>query len=159
SGLDLVILRPPLVYGPAVVGNLRALIRLVASGLPLPLAGIDNRRSLIALDNLVALTALACTHPAAGGRIWLARDGVDLSTPQLLAALAAGLGRRLRLYPLPDALLGAARALPILGPLLAPLTLSLQVDDSETRELIGWMPTQPPEAGLAAAARAFLRQD
>ncbi|MGH7060447.1 MAG: NAD-dependent epimerase/dehydratase family protein, partial [Stellaceae bacterium] len=71
AGLELVMLRPPLVYGPGVKGNLHALIRLVASGVPLPFARIDNRRSLIALDNLVALTALASFHPAAAGQVLL----------------------------------------------------------------------------------------
>ena len=89
SGLDLAILRPPLVYGPGAKGNLRALIRLVASGLPLPFAGIDNRRSLIFLGNLVELVAIACFHPAAGGQVLLAHDGADLSTPELIRALAA----------------------------------------------------------------------
>lgn len=159
SGLELVILRPPLVYGPGVKGNLRALIRLVASGLPLPFAVIDNRRSLIALDNLAGLTALACAHAAAAGRIWLARDAVDLSTPQLLEALAAGLGHRARLYPMPRPLLAAASALPMVGPLLSRLTLSLQVDADETHDLLGWTPAVAPEAGLAEAARAYLRQN
>ena len=101
SGLDLVILRPPLVYGPGAKGNLRALIRLVASGLPLPFAGIDNRRSLIFLGNLVDLVAIACLHPAAGGRVLLARDGADLSTPELIRALAAGFQRPARLFSVP----------------------------------------------------------
>lgn len=158
SGIELVVLRPPLVYGPGVKGNLSALIRLVASGLPLPLAGIDNRRSLIGLDNLTALTALACVHAAAAGRILLARDAVDLSTPQLLEALAAGLGRQARLYSLPRPLLDGARTLPTLGPLLARLTLSLQADDGETRNLLGWAPALMPEAGLADAARAFAQR-
>ncbi len=90
SGLDLVLLRPPLVYGPGVRANFRALIRLAGSGLPLPFAGIDNRRSLIFIDNLVGLTALACIHPAAAGRVLLARDAADLSTPQLLRASGRG---------------------------------------------------------------------
>jgi nucleoside-diphosphate-sugar epimerase len=158
SGLECVILRPPLVYAPGVKGNLRALTRLVASGLPLPFAGIDNRRSLIARDNLASLTALACVHPAAAGRAWLARDAVDLSTPQLVAALAEGLGRPLRLYPVPRALLGAAGALPALGPLLSRLITSLQVDDGETRAVLGWMPATAPETGLAETARAFARR-
>jgi nucleoside-diphosphate-sugar epimerase len=158
SALELVILRPPLVYGPGVMANFRALIRLAASGLPLPFAGIDNRRSLIFIDNLVALVAQACVHPAAAGRVLLARDGADLSTPELLRALADGLGRPARLYAVPDASFAVLRMLPGLGPLFARLTLSLQVDDSATRDTLGWMPAVAPEEALAATAAAFRRQ-
>jgi UDP-4-keto-D-QuiNAc 4-reductase len=158
SALELVVLRPPLVYGPGVKANFRALIGLAASGLPLPFAGIDNRRSLLSIDNLVALTACACVHPGAAGRVLLARDAADLSTPALIRTLADGLGRHARLYAVPQASLAMLRALPGLGPLLEPLTLSLQVDDSATREVLGWMPTIAPEEALAATAAAFRRR-
>jgi nucleoside-diphosphate-sugar epimerase len=156
--LDLVMLRPPVVYGPGVKANFRALIRLAASGLPLPFAGIDNRRSLIFIDNLVALVALACVHPAAAGRVLLARDGADLSTPELLHALAGGLGRPARLFTVPDGLFTVLRAMPRLGRRFAALTLSLQVDDSATREALGWVPAVAPEPALAATAAAFRRR-
>ena len=155
AGLELVILRPPLVYGPGVKGNLRALIGLVASGVPLPFSAVDNRRSLIFLDNLIDLLALACTHPDAGGHVLLACDGVDVSTPELVRSLANGLGRRARLFPVPPTLLAAFCPVPVLGPALARLILSLQVDDAETRRALGWSPVVTPEAGLAATARAF----
>ncbi|MGH7045382.1 MAG: NAD-dependent epimerase/dehydratase family protein [Stellaceae bacterium] len=158
GGLDLVALRPPLVHGPGVKGNLRALIRLVASGLPLPFARIDNRRSLLFRDNLVDLLAIACTHPAAPRRVLLARDPADLSTPALIGALAAGLGRRPRLVAAPAAALGALARLPALGPVLTRLTCSLQVDDAETRRVLGWSPRIASEAGLAATARFYVRQ-
>ncbi len=156
--LELVVLRPPLVYGPGVKGNFRALLRLAASGLPLPFAGIDNRRSLIFLDNLVDLTACACFHPAAAGRALLGRDAVDLSLPELIGALAAALGRPARLFPAPQSAFAALRRLPMLGPLIARLTLSLQVDDRETRAALGWRAPVSPEIGLAATARAFLQR-
>jgi nucleoside-diphosphate-sugar epimerase len=158
SALELVILRPPLVYGPGVKANFRALIRLAASGLPLPFAGIDNRRSLLFIDDLVALAVQACVHPAAAGRVLLARDRTDLSTPELLRALADGLGRPMRLYAVPDVSFVMLRALPGLGPLLARLTLSLQVDDSITREALGWQPTIASAEALAATAAAFRRR-
>jgi nucleoside-diphosphate-sugar epimerase len=158
TGLDLVILRPPLVHGPGVKGNLRALIRLVASGLPLPFAGLDNRRSLIFLDNLVDLLAAACVHPEAAGRALLARDAADLSTPQLIRALAAGLGCPARMFAVPAAALAALRRVPALGPAVARLSSSLQVDDGETRRVLGWLPAVPIEAGLAATARAYRRR-
>lgn len=159
SGLDLAILRPPLIYGPGVKGNLRALIRLAAAGRPLPFAGIANRRSLLALGNLVDLTARLCRDPATGskaaaGRTWLARD-IELSTPDLVRALAGGLGVRVRLFALPPPLLAAARRLPGLGPIAARLTLSLEADDRETRAAFGWTPPVAAPEALAATARAL----
>ncbi|HEY4472384.1 MAG TPA: NAD-dependent epimerase/dehydratase family protein [Stellaceae bacterium] len=153
--IEIVILRPPLVYGPGVKANFRALMRLVASGLPLPLAGIDNRRSLIFIENLVDLVGRACLHPGAAGRVLLARDAADLSTPELIGLLAAGLDRRTRLFRLPQPGLDTLRRLPKLGPLLSRLTLSLQVDDAETRAVLDWRPAVSPEIGLAATAAAF----
>ena len=158
SGLDLVILRPPLVYGPGAKGNLRALIRLVASGLPLPFAGIDNRRSLIFLGNLVDLVAIACLHPAASGRVLLARDRADLSTPGLIRALAAGFERPARLFSVPRTALATLSFLPMVGAAVSVLTSSLQVEDDETRRTLGWSPAVPTEAGLASTARAYERQ-
>ena len=155
TGRELVILRPPLVYGPAVKANFRALIRLAASGLPLPLAGIDNRRSLIFIDNLVDLVGRACLHPGAAGGVLLARDAADLSTPELIRLLAAGLGRPARLFGVPQPALAVLRRFPMLGPLLARLTISLQVDDAETRAALDWRPPVSPEIGLAATAAAF----
>ena len=158
AGLELVIIRPPLVYGPGVRANFRSLIRLVRSGLPLPFAAIDNRRSLIARDNLVDLIALAATHPMAAGQILLARDGLDLSTPQLIQALATGLDRKARLFPVPGALFAGLRALPGIGPKLSALTLSLQVDDSATRALLGWTPPASAADALSAATRAVVKR-
>jgi nucleoside-diphosphate-sugar epimerase len=155
SGIELVILRPPLVYGPGVKANFRALMRLVASGLPLPLAGIGNRRSLIFIDNLVDLVGRACLHPGAAGRVLLARDGADLSTPELIRLLAAALDRPARLFGVPQPALAVLRRLPTLGPLFTRLTLSLQVDDAETRAALDWRPPVSPEIGLAATAAAF----
>ncbi len=156
AGLELVILRPPLVYGPGVKANFRSLLRVVASGLPLPFAGIENRRSLIFLDNLVDVTALACLDPDATGRVLLVRDSVDLSTPELVAALADGLGRRVRLFAPPAPVLALALRAPGLGTKLARLTASLQVDDDEARRILGWEPAVAPAAGLALTARDFL---
>jgi nucleoside-diphosphate-sugar epimerase len=155
TALELVILRPPLVYGPMVGANFRALMKLVASGLPLPLAALDNRRSMIFLDNLVDLAARASVHPGAAGRVLLARDAVDLSTPELIRALAEGMGRRARLFAVPEAAFASLRRLPMLGPLVARLTLSLEVDDRPTRTALDWRPPVSPQTGLATTARAF----
>jgi UDP-4-keto-D-QuiNAc 4-reductase len=156
DGIELVILRPPLVYGPGVKANFRSLIRLAGSGLPLPFAGIDNRRSLIFLDNLIDLVARVAIHPGIGGRVLLARDGVDWSTPELIRALAGGLGAEVRLFSVPERAFAPVRLLPILGPMAASLTLWLQVDDRETRALLDWVPPVPREIGLAATARATI---
>jgi nucleoside-diphosphate-sugar epimerase len=158
SGLDLVIIRPPLVYGPSPKGNLRTLLRMVVSGLPLPFAGVDNRRSLIGLDNLADLAAIACVHPAASGQVLLARDMADLSTPGLINALAGGLGRPARLFSISSGSLTAFSRLPVLGPRFSRLTASLQAEDGETRRLLGWSPPVATEAGLAAMARAYRRR-
>jgi len=155
DAIEIVILRPPLVYGPTVGANFRALMQLAGSGLPLPLAGIDNRRSLIFIDNLVDLIGLACLHPDAAGRVLLTRDALDLSTPELIRILATELGRPTRLFEVPKPALAALRHLPILGPLVSRLTLSLQVDDRETRAILDWRPPVSPETGLAATAVAF----
>jgi nucleoside-diphosphate-sugar epimerase len=153
--IEVVILRPPLVYGPGVKGNFRALLRLAASGLPLPFARIENRRSLIFIDNLVDLTERVCVHPDAAGRILLARDAADLSTPDLIRVLAAEQGRPARLFRIPRPAMNALRRLPMLGPPLSRLTASLQVDDAETRAALDWQAPVSVEAGLAATAAAF----
>lgn len=155
TGLELVVIRPPLVYGPGVRANFRALLRLAQSGLPLPFAAINNRRSLIFRDNLVDLIALATIHPAAAGTVLLVRDGEDYSTPQLIRALAAGLGKKARLFPVPGAVFAALRTLPRIGRKLERLTLTLQVDDAATRAALGWSPPVTAASGLARTARAF----
>jgi len=154
-GIELVVIRPPLVYGPGVRANFAALIRLAGSGLPLPLAAIDNRRSLIFRDNLVDLLAVAASHSAAAGMTLLTRDDEDFSTPDLIRALAAGLGRKPRLFFVPDVLFAALRPWPAIGPRLARLTQSLQIDDSATRTVLQWAPPVPAATGLAATARTF----
>ena len=155
AGVELVIVRPPLVYGPGAKANLAALMRLVASGVPLPFAALDNRRSLIGRDNLVELLVIAAAHPAVAGMTLLARDDEDLSTPALIRALADGLGRPARLFAVPNALFTGLRPLPGIGPRLARLTQSLQVDDSATRAALGWTPRVPAKIALAEMARAF----
>jgi nucleoside-diphosphate-sugar epimerase len=154
-GVELVIIRPPLVYGPGVRANFAALIRLARSGWPLPFAALDNRRSLISRDNLVDLLAVAATHKAAAGLTLLARDDTDFSTPQLIRALAGECDRTVRLFPVPTALFAALRPLPGVGPRIARLTESLQVDDNATRNALDWAPPVPAAAALAATARAF----
>lgn len=153
-GGELVILRAPLVYGAGAKGNLRALLRLVAKGVPLPFAGVENARSLVSLENLVDLAIVSAFHPAARRSLFLLRD-TDLSTPELICLLGEGLGRRVRLTGAPSAVLSLARRLPGLRGPLTRLTTSLRVDDSATRALLGWEPPFSAKAGLLAMARAF----
>ena len=135
--------------------NFRALLRLTAYRLPLPFGGIENRRSFLFLDNLADLAAHACVHPTAAGRVLLARDAFDLSTPELIRILAVELGQPARLFSVPRGVFTVLRGLPLLGPPISRLTLSLQVDDEGTRAALGWRPAISPEIGLAATARAF----
>jgi nucleoside-diphosphate-sugar epimerase len=140
----LVVIRPPLVYGPGVGANFRALMGLVARGVPLPFAAIDNRRSLIFIDNLTDLIAVAAQHRDAAGPVLLARDSTDVSTPELIRALAAALDVPARLFPLPG-----------IGSLVPALAQSAEIDDSGTRTRLDWAPPVTTEEGLAATAASF----
>lgn len=140
AGLEVVVVRPPLVYGPGAKGNLAHLLKLVRSGVPLPLGAVQNQRSLIGLDNLVDLLIRCVDHPAAAGQTLLASDGEDVSTPDLLRHMAAGLGRSARLLPVPVPLLRlAGRALGKQAE-IDRLVGSLQIDSRPTRELLEWTP-------------------
>lgn len=158
TGLEVVIIRKPLVYGPGVRANFRSMMRWLAAGLPLPLGGLDNRRSLVALDNLVDLIDTCIDHPAAANRTLMVSDGEDLSTRELLHRLAAALGRSARLLPIPGEWL--ARFARLLGreDIHARLCGSLQVDMSETRELLGWEPPVRVDDALRQTALDYLRQ-
>jgi nucleoside-diphosphate-sugar epimerase len=148
TGMEVVVVRPPLVYGPGVKGNFARLLGLVRSGVPLPLAAVNNQRSFIALDNLVDLLIRCVDHPSAAGQTLLVSDGQDLSTPQLLRMIANAMGRHARLFPVPVPLLRAAGG--VLGRLneIDRLVGSLQVDSSATREVLGWTPLVSVEEGV-----------
>ncbi|MDR2451807.1 MAG: NAD-dependent epimerase/dehydratase family protein [Candidatus Accumulibacter sp.] len=155
-GLEVVVVRPPLVYGPGAKANFQALMRALARGWPLPLGAVTrNRRSLVALDNLVDLLAVCAEHPAAAQRTFLVSDGEDLSTAALLRRLGVALGRPARLFPVPIAWLDAAAALLGRREALRRLCGSLQVDMRSTRETLGWTPSISVEEGLRRAAAAF----
>ncbi len=153
TGLEVVIIRPPLVYGPGVRANFEALMRVVAAGIPLPLGRIANRRSLVALDNLVDLATLCIDHPGAAGGVFLVSDGEDLSTTELLVRLGRALGRPARLVPVPAGwLIGAGRLLGR-GDVFERLCESLQVDIRATQSRLGWRPPVTIDQGLALAAQ------
>lgn len=153
TGLQTVVVRPPLVYGPGVKGNFLSLLQACRRRLPLPLAGIDNRRSLIYLGNLVDALLRCLDHPAAAGQTYLVRDGEDLSTPELARRLSAALGVRPRLWPAPLGLMRFTAGLLGRGGAVDRLTGSLQVDDAAIRSELGWIAPFTVDQGLALTAR------
>jgi len=140
SSMQWVIVRPPLVYGPGVRANFGALARAAASGWPLPLGAVHNRRSFVALDNLVDLLVLCGTHSAAANQAFLVSDGCDLSTTELLQRLARAQGRQARLWPVPVAVLEWGARLTGRHAMLQRLCGNLQLDIAKTRALLGWAP-------------------
>lgn len=155
-GLPVVVVRPPLVYGPDAPGNFATLIRAVDRGLPLPLAAVRNRRSFVAVDNLVDLLAVALAHPAAPGQTWLVSDGDDLSTPDLIRRIARALGRHARLWPIPPALLRRSLTLAGRSDLGQSLCGSLLLDIGATRRGLGWQPLVGVDQALVDTARHYL---
>jgi nucleoside-diphosphate-sugar epimerase len=147
-GLGVVIVRPPLVYGPGVRGNFDRLIRLIARGVPLPFATIMNRRSLVSVWNLADLVACALVHPSASDKVWLVSDEEDVSTPELIRRIASAMQLPARLWPAPPALLRAAAT--VLGRRDEVLRLigSLYVDTTLTRQGLGWRPVMSLDEGL-----------
>ncbi|WP_278800111.1 UDP-glucose 4-epimerase family protein [Marinobacter nauticus] len=153
TGMELVIIRPPLVYGPGVKGNFASMIRLMEKGLPLPLGAVRNKRSLVALDNLVDLIVTCVDSPAAANQVFLAADGQDISTTELLRNVANAMGKPARLLPVPSGLLMLGASLFGKKAVAKRLLGSLQVDISKARELLGWQPPVSVEEGLAWAVR------
>lgn len=156
TNMEVVIIRPPLVYGPKAPGNFGRLIKVVNKGVPLPLGAIHNQRSLVALDNLVDLIVTCIDHPAAANQTFLVSDGEDLSTTELLRRMGAALGKPARLLPVPAFMLQAGAALLGKRDMAQRLCGSLQVDISKTRELLGWTPPVSLDQALAKTAAHFL---
>ncbi|MEZ5646629.1 MAG: SDR family oxidoreductase [Burkholderiaceae bacterium] len=146
--MEVVVIRPPLVYGPGVGANFLRLAGAVRRGWPLPLGAVDNRRSMVALDNLVDLIALCTHHPLAAGGTFLVSDGIDLSTPGLIRAMAAAIGRPARLWPVPVWLLQLGSTLLGQRATVSRLVESLQVDITDTCRRLDWQPPVTPEDGL-----------
>lgn len=155
-GMDLVVIRPPLVYGPGVGANFRRLMRLAGLGIPLPVASIANRRSFIGVSNLVDFIEICLTHSAASTDTWLVSDGEDLSTPDLLNRLSALMGRPLRMFGIPPVWLRRlARPLALSG-MIDRLSGSLQVDSSAARLKLAWKPPFTVDEELARTVAAYL---
>jgi nucleoside-diphosphate-sugar epimerase len=143
TNMEVVIIRPPLVYGPNAPGNFGKLINSFLRGVPLPLGAINNKRSLVALDNLVSFIALCADisqSPKAANQIFLISDGEDVSTTQLLRKMADALGEESYLLPVPVGLMSFAAKLIGKGDVANRLFGSLQVDSSKARKLLGWLP-------------------
>jgi len=148
TGMEVVIIRSPLVYGPGVKSNFASMIKLVEKGIPLPLGAIHNQRSLVALDNLVDLIITCIDHPAAANQVFLAADGEDMSTTELLLGVAKAAGKPSRLIPIPSSVLMLAATLLGKKNVAQRLLGSLQVDISKARDLLGWEPPISVEEGL-----------
>jgi nucleoside-diphosphate-sugar epimerase len=159
TGLDVVIIRSPLVYGPGVKGNFLSMMRWLYKGVPLPFGAIHNRRSLVALDNLVDLIVTCVKHPAAANQTFLVSDDDDLSTTELCWRMGEALGKPARLLPVPAWVLMAGAALLGKRALSQRLCGSLQVDISKTKGLLGWSPLVSVNEGLRGAAQHFSTMD
>jgi len=155
TGLEVVIIRPVLVYGPGVKANFLAMMRWLDKGIPLPFGAINNLRSLVALDNLADLVVTCVDHPGAANETFLVSDGEDLSTSGLLRRMSRALGRPARLLPIPGILLQIAATSLGKRSLSQRLCGSLQVDIQKTRELLGWEPPVSVDDALRSAARHF----
>lgn len=158
TDMEVVIIRPPLVYGPGVKANFAAMMRWLAKGHPLPLGAItDNRRSLVALDNLTDLILICLKHPAAANETFLASDGEDLSTAELLRRMGQALGTPARLVAISPRLLAFGAALIGKDGIYQRLCGSLQVDITKTRNILGWTPPVSVDEGLRRAAHGVLK--
>ncbi len=151
TGMEVVIIRPPLVYGPGVKANFAALMRAVQRSWPLPLGAGHNQRSLVALDNLVDFIVTCITHPKAANQTFLVSDGQDLSTTELVLGLAKAAGVPARLLPVPVWALQTGASLLGKGDAVQRLCGNLQVDISKARNLLGWVPPVSVDEGLRRA--------
>ena len=152
TGMQVVIIRPPLVYGPGVKANFAAMMRWLQRGVPLPLGAIHNQRSLVALDNLVDLIVTCISHPAAANQTFLVSDGEDVSTTGLLQRMGQAMNKPARLLPVPASWLRLAATLVGKRDVAQRLCGSLQVDIEKTRRLLGWNPPLTLDQGLKRAA-------
>lgn len=151
SGMEVVIVRPPLVYGPNAPGNFGALVRLIRRGVPLPFGAVANRRSLVALGNLIDFLATCIVNPAAANETFLVSDGEDLSTSDLISRIAHAMGQRPRLIPVAPRLLTSVAHLSGKNDLATKLLSSLQIDIGKARRVMGWSPPLSVDDGIREA--------
>jgi len=158
GGLEGVVLRPPLLYGPGVKGNFLALLRAIDRGVPLPFASVKNRRSLLNVDDFADAIIACLRHPVAAGRTYLVADRDSVATPDLIRNIAAALGKPARLAPVPPALLRIGAALFGKSDAAARLLGSLVVDSGKIQRELDWQPRYGMAQGLAATARWYYQQ-
>lgn len=154
TGLEVVIIRPPLVYGAGVKGNFAQMLKVLHKGIPLPLASVNNRRSLVYVGNLVDALILCAMHPAAAGQTYLVSDGEDISTPDLLRQLGAAIGHPARLFSCPQALLKLAGRMTSKADQIERLLGSLQIDSGKIRRELGWTLPYTLSQGLQLTAES-----
>ncbi len=157
TSMEVVIIRPPLIYGPGVKANFLRLLSSVIRGIPLPLAGIKNRRSMVALDNLVDFIITCIEHPAAANETFLISDGKDLSTAELVQCIAKQTGHSARLFTLPQSIMELGAALLGKKAVLDRLTQSLQIDSSKTQQLLQWQPPLSTDQAIADTVAWYLQ--
>jgi len=158
TGMEVVIIRPPLVYGPGVKANFLSMLRWLDKGIPLPLGAIGNRRSLVSIGNLVSLIVTCIDHPAAANQIFLVSDGEDLSTSQLLCRLSSALGKPARLLPVPEWLLAVAASVLGRQSVVQRICGSLEVDITKNRDLLGWAPPVNMDEAMRQTAGHYLEK-
>jgi UDP-glucose 4-epimerase len=155
TGLEITVLRPPLVYGPGVKANFAAMMEWANRGIPFPLRAYGNKRSFAYVGNLVDLIILSVSHPNAAGQVFLVSDGEDVSTAELFRRMARALGRTSWIMPVPAPVLTFAATAFGQRSAANRLVGSLQVDLTKTRQLLGWTPRKSVEEGLRQTARSF----
>ncbi|MDH4164143.1 MAG: SDR family oxidoreductase [Nitrospirota bacterium] len=158
TGMEVVIIRPPLVYGPEVKANFYRLLRIVQKGYPLPLSRVNNQRSLIYLGNLIDAILTCLRHPRAAAQIYLVSDGEDISTPELIRKVASALECPARLLPFPPSVIGLAGKIAGKTDAVDRLLGSLRVDSTKIRRELGWSPPFTLEQGLKETAAWFKKQ-
>ncbi|WED22024.1 SDR family oxidoreductase [Vibrio sp. JC009] len=156
TGLEVVIIRPPLIYGPGVKANFLSMMNWVYKGVPLPLRSINNLRSMVFLDNLVDLILLSCEHPDAANKTFLVSDDQDTSLSSLLAMIASALDKPNRMIPFPASLLKLTATLLGKGDIGTRLCANLQVDISETKQALSWVPPYSVQEGIEQTVSDFL---
>lgn len=156
TGLEVVIVRPPLVYGPGVKANFLNLIKLVQKGVPLPFGRIHNSRSMVALDNLVDLLIVCSRHPNAPGNIFMVSDGADMGVKELVTRIARAMDKRPLLVPVPVGLMSGTAKLLGKQSVVDRLLGSLQVDIANTQATLEWQPAVAPQAAIDETVEHFL---
>jgi nucleoside-diphosphate-sugar epimerase len=157
TGLEVVVVRPPLVYGPGVKANFLNMIKYIQKGVPIPFASATNRRSLIYVGNLVDALATCSIHPIAAGKTYLVSDGEDVSTPELIRRVAMALRVPARLFPVPAMVIRALGAVTGKKTEVRRLIGSLTVDSSTIKRELGWTPPFSMEEGLRLTAEWYVK--